>query len=406
MASPLTRRSFLAATSAAVGLSALSARRTLGAAERIRLGIIGTGDRGKYLMSAVHKVAANVGGVEWAAVSDIWDQRREEGAAATRTSGVRAYADYRDLLHRDDLDAVIIATPDHHHAHLTIEAVRAGKDVYVEKPMTSRPEQGAEVVQAVRASDRIVQVGMQQRSMANFQEARRRIVAPGLLGKVHMVRTLWNGNSGYVTIPPPGMERKPAGLDWDAWLGPLPRIPWDPKRYFNRFAYWDVSTGGQTGGLFVHMVDVVHWFLDNHQPLAAVAGGGIYQYDDGRDTPDNINLILEYPDHLNVTFEASLTDLGAADIVFMGTGGRLSIFRGGYTYEPAEANKAVGKLTGGWTPEEAHMENWLACVKSRQTPNADATAGYYSSMACHIGNLAYQRKARVEWQPEWSLPKA
>ncbi len=401
MTTPITRRTFLAASTGA--FTALSAGRVWGANDAARLGIIGTGDRGKYLMGTVKKVADSVGGIRWVALADIWDARREEGKAAAGTP-VEGYSDYRELLDRADIDGVIIATPDHHHATMTIDACRAGKDVYVEKPMTSHPMQGRDVLNAV--GDRIVQVGMQQRSMKHFIEAKQRFFDSGLIGQVHLVRTVWNGNGGYLTKPPPGSETKPEGLDWEAWLGPLPRIPWDPKRYFNRFAYWDVSTGGQTGGLFVHMIDVAHWFLDNHRPLAAVAGGGIYQYNDGRDTPDTVNLILEYPAGLNVTFEATLTDRireNLEDMVFMGAGGRLRIFRWGYDFLPARENESVGRITGNWSTDLDHTRNWLECLRTRKTPNADVRAGHYSSMACHIGNIAYREKARVTWNDEWDI---
>jgi predicted dehydrogenase len=375
--------------------------RIRGANDRIRLGIIGTGSRGSYLMREANKI----GGIEWVAVCDAWDVRRDQGARIAGGSVARD-PDYRRLLDRKDIDGVIVATWDHLHSRITVEACRASKDVYVEKPMTSLPMQGHDVVRAARDYGRIVQVGMQQRSMANFIEAKQKIIDAGLLGKVHMVRTIWNANSGYLEKPPDGMDKKPDGLDWEACLGWLPRIPWDPKRYFNRFAYWDFSTGGQTGGLFVHMVDVVHWYLDLLKPLAAVAGGGIYQYDDGRDTPDNVNLILEYPEKINVTFEATLTDMipqNSADIIFMGTGGRLSIFRYGYRYFPSKQNASTGPMTGGGAPEGVHVANWLECMRSRKQPNADAVAGHYSSLACHIGNLAYRKQSRITWQKEWDL---
>jgi predicted dehydrogenase len=154
------------------------------------------------------------------------------------------------------------------------------------------------------------------------------------------------------------MEQKPPGLDWDAVLGWLPKIPWDPKRYFNRFAYWDFATGGQTGGLFVHMVDVVHWFLKIRRPESAVALGGIYRYNDGRDTPDNVNFILDYPEKINVTFEATITDLigrESADIVFMGSGGRLNIFRSGYRFLPADDKTGAGENSRQrWSRTAAH----------------------------------------------------
>jgi len=391
----LNRRSFMIGTAAVA--SALNVR---GANDRIRLGIIGTGSRGWYLMRNV------IGDVEWVAVCDAWDQRREE--AARNVGGkVRKYADYRQLLDQKDIDAVIVATWDNNHAPITIDACKAGKDVFVEKPMTAQPAEGLAIVKTVRETKRVVQVGMQQRSIPHFIEAKQKVFDSGLIGDVHMVRTYWNANTGYLETPPPGMEQKPAGLDWDACLGSLPKIPWDPKRFFNRFAYWDQSTGGQTGGLFVHLVDVVHWFLNLQAPSKAVAMGGIYQYNDGRDTPDNINAILEYPNRLNVTFEATITDLipkQAVDILFFGTGGRLSIFRDQYTFTPAEKNKKLGVIEGSEPSETAHLTNWLECIRTRKTPNADAVAGHYSSMACHIVNMAYRQKVPVAWQKEWDVP--
>ncbi len=392
----LSRRSLLGGA-----LSAASASRILGANDRVGLGIIGTGDRGKYLM----RVANKVGGIDWVAVCDIWDRRREE-AAQVAGSPVASDADYRRLLDRKEIDAVIVATPDHLHASISIEACRAGKDVFVEKPMTSLPEQGPPLVRAVREHKRVLQVGVQQRSMKHFIEAKERFFDSGLIGEVNMVRTIWNGNRGYLTPVPPGMEAKPPGLDWEAYLGWLPKRPWDPKIYFNRFAYWDISTGGQTGGLFVHMVDVVHWYLKLTRPVSAVALGGIYQYDDGRDTPDNVNLILDYPEKVNVTFEATITDLireESADIVFLGTGGRLSIFRAGYRFLPAEKNSHLGVLTAKGSPEEDHMRNWLDCIRNRQEPNANVVDGHYAAMACHIGNLAYKTKSRITWRKEWDV---
>lgn len=391
----VTRRAF-------VGATAASAARVLGANDRIRLGIIGTGGRGSHLIRMAK--AAGVDRVQWVAVCDAWDRRRDEAATLIGTP-VEKLADYRALVDRKDIDGVVVATLDHLHAQMTVEACRAGKDVFVEKPMTSLPMQGHEVVKAVRETKRVVQVGVQQRNLAHFAEAKQRFFDSGRIGQVNMVRTIWNANGGYLTPVPPGMEKKPAGLDWDAVLGWLPKIPWDPKRYFNRFAYWDFATGGQTGGLFVHMVDVVHWFLNIRQPASAVALGGIYRYDDGRDTADNVNFILDYPQNLNVTFEATITDLigkESADIVFFGTGGRLHIFRYGYRFLPAGDPKAP-EITAGPSPEPAHMGNWLDCIRSRKEPNATAVEGHYGAMACHIGNMAYQQKARVTWKKEWDV---
>ena len=146
-----------------------------------------------------------------------------------------------------------------------------------------------------------------------------------------------------------------------------------------------------------------------NKPKSAVALGGIYQFDDGRDTPDNINFILDYPGGLNVTFEATITDLlpqGSADIVFYGEGGRLNIFRQGYRYLPEAVNKSAGEQTAGSSPEPPHMGNWLECIRTRKEPNANAVDGHYSAMACHIGNIAYKEQRRVEWRAEWDLKGA
>ncbi len=393
MPNDFSRRTFFAGAATAAG-----ALRVAAASDRVRLGLIGCGGRGKHL---VH-MAKLAGGAEFVAVADAWDQRMSEGEKAIEAP-VQRYKDYRALLDRKDIDAVIVATTDHHHAHISVDACRAGKDVYVEKPMTSLPMQGHGMVAAVQHYNRILQVGVQQRSTEPFLAAKKAYVDTGRLGKVHMVRTVWNANGGYLEKPPAGMETKPADLDWDMWLGWLPKIPWDPKRYFNRFSYWDISTGGQTGGLFVHMVDVAHWYLNLTRPLSAVALGGIYEYDDGRDTPDNINFILDYPGGLNITFEATITDLlpqESADIVFYGEGGRLNIFRGHCRFLPAGGGPAETQPSG---PEQTHMGNFLACVKSRQTPNANVVDGHYGSMACHIGNIAYKEGRRIEWDPRWDV---
>ena len=364
----------------------------------MRLGLIGCGGRGKHQV----RMATLAGGAEFVAVCDVWDQRIGEAEKAIEAP-VQRYKNYRALLDRRDIDAVIVTTTDHHHAHVGVDACRAGKDVFVEKPMTSLPLQGHELVKAVRQEKRVLQVGVQQRSTEPFLSAKAAFVDSGRLGKVHMVRTYWNANGGYLERPPAGMETKPADLDWEAWLGWLPKIPWDPKRYFNRFSSWDISSGGQTGGLFVHMVDVVHWYLNIRKPLSAVAMGGIYQYNDGRDTPDNINLILDYAGGLNVTFEATITDLlpnESADIVFYGEGGRLNIFRGGARFLPANRGPAEMLKPG---PEPPHMGNFLDCVRSRKEPNATVEDGHYGAMACHIGNIAYKEGRRVEWDPRWDV---
>lgn len=270
----LSRRTLLA-TSA----SAISASRVIGANDRVRLGIIGTGARGSYLMSRANQCP----NIEWVAVCDAWDRRRDS-AARIAGGAAEKHADYRKLLDRNDIDGVIVATWDNNHSQVGVDACLAGKDVYVEKPMTSQPMQGLPLVRAVREHRRVLQTGVQQRSTPHFAEAKQKYLDSGLIGEVHMVRTIWNANAGYTNKPPAGMEQKPEGLDWNACLGSLPKIPWDPKRFFNRYSYMDLCCG-QTGGLFVHLLDVAQWYLGITKPSMVVAAGGIYQYADGAIRP-------------------------------------------------------------------------------------------------------------------------
>ncbi len=230
-----SRRTFFVSGATAVG-----AARVVGANDRVRVGVIGTGGRGQHLI----RMAQKAGGAEFVAVCDAWATRMAQ-AEKQIGSKVDHAADYRAVLSRNDVDAVIVATLDHLHAPIAAEACRAGKDVFVEKPMTSLPMQGHDLVRAVKETGRVLQVGVQQRSIAHFIEAKQKYFDSGRIGKVHMVRTVWNANGGYLTPVPPGMERKPADLNWEAVLGWLPKIPWDAKRYFNRFAYWDFATGAR-----------------------------------------------------------------------------------------------------------------------------------------------------------------
>jgi len=388
----MNRRSFVMS-----GLTALSATRVIGANDRVRLGIIGTGGRGRLLMRQANKEP----NIQWVALCDAWDERCYQGAELADESA-KQYRDYRKLLDHTDIDGVIVATWDNNHAWLTQKVCESGKDAYVEKPMTNLPEEGLPLVRTVKKTNRIVQVGMQQRSIEGFVEAKEKIIDTGMLGKIHMVRTLWNGNGGYLAKVPKGMEQKPKDLDWEACLGKLPKKPWDPKMYFNRFSYWDLSCGGMSGGLFVHLVDVVHWYLNLEKAKSAVALGGIYHHKDGRTIPDTINFIVDYPQDINVTFEASVDGLGKADIVFIGDLGELSIFRGGYTYTPTKQNTDAAEIKGSGG-NDLHMHNWVDCIQTRKQPNADAIQGHYSSMACHIGNIAYQEKRRVNWRKEWDV---
>jgi len=388
-------------------LAAASYRRVLGANERIRVGVIGTGPRGQYLMRELNKT----GQVEWVAVCDVYSVRRDQ--AATIAGGpVKTYNEYERLLEHADIDAVIVATPDHWHGIIATAACEAGKDVYVEKPMVHKPEDGQRLVAAARRYRRIVQVGMQARAIPHWQLARQKYVDSRVLGKVGLVRTWYNSNRGYVQKPPPGMEKKPEGLDWDRWLGPGPKVPWNPDIYFSPYK-WLHYDGGMIMGIGVHVIDSARQFLGLKHPSAAVAGGGIYHYKDGRDTPDVVNLILEFPEEVNVTFEAEILTCGfpssSAGIQLRGRGGVLEVNRYdrklGYRFTPNPETCSEPPAEGPGDPPSAQwlLEDWLECIRTRRKPIANEEEGYYSAVACYMGLLAYERRRRIEWRQAWAI---
>jgi predicted dehydrogenase len=396
-----TRRDFLADTTrgavgAGLALSAAQWRSVLGANERVRLGVIGTGNRGQGVMSVFQKEPE----VEVTALCDVYDKHLNAALAMTEGKA-KTYVDYQDLLNSKDVDAVLIATPDHWHARMAIDACQAGKDVYIEKPLTFKIEEGHEIIKAVKSTRRVMQVGLQQRSGAHYMEAKREFIDTGKLGKITLVRTWWHGNSYHLRKP--NFTEKPAGLDWKKFLGPVPYREFNAHQFYNWRAYLDFG-GGQITDLFTHWIDVVHWYLGEDLPIAATAAGGIYQYKDGRTAPDTISIQLEYPGEWVATFEATLVPGARGEAIeFMGTGGRLEINRGGYTFQEQTPRKAAPaepvtrKATASL--EASHVRNFLDCLKSRQTPNSDVVGGHRSALASHLGKLAYLKKQRVTFDP-------
>ncbi|QQS47004.1 MAG: Gfo/Idh/MocA family oxidoreductase [Acidobacteriota bacterium] len=395
-----SRREFIGATTrgaVGAGLTAAGWNRVLGANERVRLGVIGTGNRGGDVMSWFQKEPD----AEVTSLCDCYD--RHMSAALEKTEGkAKTYADYRKLLESKDVDAVLIATPDPWHARMSIDACQAGKDVYVEKPLTFSIEEGHAIIKAVKASNRVMQVGLQQRSGEHYKEARREYFESGKMGKVTLVRTWWHGNSYHLRKP--NFKDQPAGLDWKAFLGPVKYRPFDAHQFYNWRAYLDFG-GGQITDLFTHWIDVVHWFTGEDLPVLANASGGVFAYQDGRTAPDTIAIQLEYPSNWIATFEATLVPgaRGAA-IEFMGAGGRLYIDRGGYTFQEQTPRRTAPKdpvvVRTSKSLEQQHVRNFLDCVKSRAVPNSDVVSGHRSAVASHLGKIAYLEKRRVTFKPE------
>lgn len=403
----LERRKFLevaGAASAAVfaGLAGNSAV-GFGPNDTINVGCIGTGGRCRHLMKSLREIP----GTRITAVCDVYDENLAEGARFADSHAIRS-KDFHELLDRKDIDAVLIATPDHWHVPITIAACRAGKDVYVEKPLTHSLREGAAVIAAQNEHKRIVQVGTQQRSMPHFQKASE-IIRAGTIGKVHKVHLTWNRNQPRSRKSPQNVD--PKQLDWKAFLGNAPEQPFDEYRFRQWRWFWDFG-GGILTDLMVHFIDIVHWFLGVDHPLSATAIGDHYNSAGVWETPDTIQALLRYSDGFQVYFEGTFVNArNGAMLEFMGEDATLYLDRGRYELYP-ERNKRVQpqELIYSTNPpfkgadfydkpdgEMLHLTNWIECVRSRKTPNAPAEAGVSAASAAHLGNIAYRQNKVANW---------
>ncbi|MBM3776491.1 MAG: Gfo/Idh/MocA family oxidoreductase, partial [Acidobacteria bacterium] len=271
------------------GGAALAAAGVLGANDAIGVGLIGAGGRGRYLTGAFKEAP----GVEIRAVSDIYEPNLRKGLEAAG-AGARPYHDYRDLLASRAIDAVIVATPDHWHAQMTIDAVNAGKDVYVEKPMCHTIAEGFQVIEAARRNRRVVQVGTQRRSYDLFLGGKK-VMDSGKLGPVKLVNAWWYNYAG--SVRQGKLEGK---LDWERWLGSAARRPLDPHRFFNWYYFWDYS-GGLMVGQAAHVVDAIHWYMNSTYPLAVTCAGG-KPHLEGVEVPETTTMVIEYPEDYLAVF--------------------------------------------------------------------------------------------------------
>jgi predicted dehydrogenase len=375
-------------------MTAAQYSRVLGANDRMNLGVIGTGERAQFDMSQFQLDKS----VNVAAVCDIYAVNRDK--AKSKAPNAKEFTDHRKLLEMKEVDMCLIGTPDHWHAPIAIDALNAGKDVYVEKPLTLKPEDGPPIVKAARVNNRICQVGMQQRSGIHYLKAKAEYFDTGKLGKITLARTWWHGNGYHLRKAPAELATQPSNLDWAHFLGPLKWRDWDPQQYWNWRAYLDFG-GGQVTDLFTHWIDVVHMFMGKDNPISAQAAGGVYNYKDGRTAPDTINVLLEYPSEFTATFEATLAPgVTGAAVEMCGTEGRLLIDRQHYEYwgkgrgvQPVIEKAAPHDLTLD------HVNNFLDCVKTRKLPNGDVYIGHRSAQASHLGNISYIQKRRLDFDP-------
>jgi len=419
----LTRRDFTR-TSIALGVTtALGSMRVLGANDRVAMGLIGCGGRGSQVTDQFLRAPD----AAVTAVADVYEPFRERALAAVRAGtftkttaggsapnanpGVIGLKDFRQLLDRKDVDAVIIATPDHWHALMAVTALRSGKDVYVEKPLSLVLREGRVMVDEARRTTRVCAVGSQQRSGAHYIEAVR-LIREGAIGTVHHVHAGMTRNAmpGFVARELRGGLTD--ALDWDMWLGPAPKVPFDPFRAIYHFRwFWDYS-GGQMTNWGAHHLDIARWALGAKAPKAVAGFGGRYAIKDGGETPDVQQVLYQFASSVVTWSTREVNEGDRAGLVFYGTKGTLDLARSGYTIRPetwtGDADGTTGKRAPaiearevkGGNLDEQHVRNFLDCVKSRQRPNADVEEGHLSAVLCHLGNLATRLGRSLTWDAE------
>jgi predicted dehydrogenase len=406
MTVPVHRREFLAAgTAALLGGALTESARGFAANDTLRVGCVGTGGRCRTLMKSLVKVP----NVRITAVCDVWDTNLAEGR---KLADPQAFAtkQFEELLARKDVDAVLIGTPDHWHVPITVAACQAGKDVYVEKPLTHDLAEGQAVIAAQNAHQKIVQVGTQQRSMPHIQKAYE-VLKAGTAGQIHKVHLTWNRNTPRAQLYKDTMD--PKSLDWKRFLGSAREQPFDAYRFRQWRWFWDFG-GGIFTDLMVHWIDVVHWFLDLDHPRTAASVGDFYSAKGIWETPDTVQTLLRYPDReVQVYFEGTFSNnRHGAMVAFMGTEGTIYVDRGRYEFIPDRGKKGqASELVLGTGPkgldfydqpdgELLHLANWVECVRSRQKPTAPAEAGVSSASAAHLANQALRSGQVAVWKKE------
>jgi predicted dehydrogenase len=433
----ITRRAFLrnsAGTTAGMtlGLSLLGTpgtRTARGANEKIRVGFIGVGNRGSQLLQGF--LAQD--DVDVVALCDVYEPYLARNRAAVSravidsiggrvpkmseklSDKVARYKDFRHLLDRKDIDAVVIATPDHWHAIQTIMACQAGKDVYVEKPLSVTIHEGRKMVEAAAKYNRVVQVGLHRRSSALYADLAKDVQA-GKIGKVTVARAYHVSNmhpSGIGKYPD---TAPPKELDWDMWLGPRPLRPYKDNLVLYKFRWWQAYSS-QVANWGVHYCDAIRWLLQQEAPVSISAHGGRFAVADDRTIPDTMEVIFELPSGVLVVFgqyEANgISPIENGEIELRGTLGNLYTGSegGGYQivpspggqFQPAEPRikpEEQAERKGAPDLTVQHIRNFLDCVKTRQRANCDMETGHRSTTFALLANIALATKSRLEWDPK------
>ena len=406
------------------------------AADTIQLALIGAGGQGQ----SDTRTALQVPGVKLVAVADCYDGRlahaKEQWGADLFTT-----RDYREILSRKDVDAVLIATPDHWHKQAAVDSLRAGKDVYLEKPMIHLYSDGPEIIAAAKASDRILQVGSQRVSSIVYVKAKE-LLASGAIGKLNMVSAHWDRNSSMgawnYSVP---LDASTETCDWPRFLGSAPKIPFNAERFF-QWRKWKDYGSGVAGDLFVHLFSGTHFITGSHGPTRAMATGGIRYWKDGRDADDVLLALFDYPEGFNLSLRVNFVDGGEESEGFLFTGSEGVMEINGRTNSVTVTRTPPSKEPGytistfatamqkeftekyrekypvqhpsgpppldvqtftappGYSDSYDHFHNFFASVRSRQPVIEDPTFGFRAAGAALLSNLSVERDGVVHWNPE------
>ncbi len=433
------QRSTLSTAAVSIALSDSEAEiaesmRSVPASDRISLGLIGVGARVHQLIDAIKLLPV----AEISSICDAYKGRIERALERTDRKP-KVAKDYREILADKSIDAVVIGTPDHWHAKMAIEAVQAGKDVYIEKPLTYTVEEGNAIIDAVKKSGRIMQVGSQGMS-SRIQQKAREIIASGRLGQITMVRAQFNRNTAsgawIYPIPP---DASPQTVDWDMFIGPAPKRPVDYARFFRWRCYQDYS-GGMATDLFVHLVTSIHFMMNAKMPSRVMGMSQLYRWKGTRDVDDTINAVLEYPEGFVANLSGTFNNQGSGESGFQILGAKGSLIVGEtLAFYPEVVNEDNGWIVDSWPtamekayyddpkiraeerpttrepevlsssehyreiglePTVPHMRNFFACVKTRKQPVEDAVAGHRAAAVPHLINMSAREKRIVSWDFE------
>lgn len=401
-----TRRDFIKQTGLATAVFMVyPPSRVLGANDRVRVGMIGVGGRGQELLKQVLELP----NAQLVAIADIYSRRREE--AKHMAPGIQTLDDHRRLLEMKDLDGVIVASPLHIHARHFVDTLAAGKDLYSEKTMTWSIPEAEKCLAAAKKSDRVVQIGLQHESSGSLADTRKWI-KEGLVGKVTQVeswmsRNTPHGKGQWVREVPSDCTAQ--NVNWEAFLNGRPNRPFDAYRFINWRLFWEFSGGNITENM-VHQIAWIMTALDLPVPSSVNMSGGVFSEKDGREVPDTIVATLEYPNETVVTWQSTFSNshFGLGDRI-LGSDGTVEHLSGvtdmvtgkshdTTRYYPEKANRRDGTVLTGESPTQNHMANWIDCIRSRKTPNANVDIGYRSAVAAHMANMSYREKQRVTWE--------